>query len=519
MNSSQSAEPASLWEAFARTAQAGPHALAAEDGTGRLTYAELEAAAARLAQRVAVCGAGPGDLVGVLVDRSVWSLVAILGVLGSGAAYVPLDPAYPAERLAFMVADAGVTVLVGEAEEARRCGLTGMRLVEVRDAAAAADDDLEPQLKAACRDDPAYVIYTSGSTGKPKGCIVTHGNVLALLEASLPLFDFSSADRWSVFHSHCFDFSVWEVWGAFSTGGTAVPVPIERARSAEEFLKFLEAQRISVLNQVPSAFRALALVHSEGTALLPSLRYVIFGGESIDLDVLKGFAEHAPRPAPTMVNMYGITEITVHATIRFLTEDDYRGGCSSPIGRPLPHLEIELRDDELAAVAPGTVGEMWVSGTAVAQGYLNRPELTAERFVTFDAPDGPRRAYRTGDLARVLPDGQLEYLGRNDQQVKVRGFRIELAEIEAALRAHRLVADAAVTAVRRPSSGQMLVACVVPAVPETGLKELTVELRRDLLGRLPRHMVPDRFGTVLALPATPSGKLDRQALAALASSF
>ncbi len=514
MQLTSTTDAASLGEAFQRVAHRYPANVAVDDGRERLTYAELDSRSAALAGKISAHGAGPGQLVGVLVDRSAQAMIAILGVLRAGAAYVPLDPAYPADRLQYMVSDSGVDLLVGDPKVAADCGLTGIQVISPR-AGAGAEVRPVPLPNPVQRDDSAYVIYTSGSTGQPKGCVVSHGNALSLLESSLPLFEFGPLDRWSVFHSFCFDFSVWEMWGALATGATAVCVPQERARSTEDFLDFVRDERITVLNQVPSAFRALAVLHGDDAGRPLSLRYVIFGGESIDLDVVRDFSWSGPGPAPVMVNMYGITEITVHATIKFLTDEDYQGSCTSPIGEALPHLSIEVRDDNLALVPPGTAGEMWVSGAGVATGYLNRPELTAERFVSFDSEDGPRRAYRTGDLARTLPDGQLEYLGRNDQQVKIRGFRIELNEIESALRSHPLVSDVAVTAVLRESTGQMLLACVVPTQPDIALKPLTVTLRGHLLGLLPRHMVPDRFRVIAELPFTPSGKLDRRALALL----
>jgi nonribosomal peptide synthetase DhbF len=256
---------------------------------------------------------------------------------------------------------------------------------------------------------------------------------------------------------------------------------------------------------VPSVFRSLSLAHEQAGAPPLELRYVVFGGESVDLDVIGRFA--ARVPAPRLINMYGITEITVHATFKQLTPDDLAGPVRSPVGSALPHLAIELRDETGAPVAPGQPGEMWISGAGVAAGYLHRSELTAERFVTADG----RRYYRSGDLARRLPSGEFEYLGRTDQQVKLRGFRIEPGEIEAILRDHRGVRDAAVTVVSTAGGAQFLTACVVPAADELP------DLRTYAAGALPGHMVPHRYLAVSALPRTPSGKLDRAALTDLAT--
>ncbi|MFI6013696.1 amino acid adenylation domain-containing protein [Streptomyces sp. NPDC051243] len=493
-----------------------PHATALRDGGTSLTYGELDAASDRTAAALRARGVAHGTLVGVAVDRTWQTPVHLLGVLKAGCAYVPLDPLYPTARLRQVSEDCGLTLVLGAPETARACGLEALTVPEVVDARRPKPVDLAEAPHAApppehiAPGDPAYVIHTSGSTGRPKGCLVSHGNVLALTRGALPLFDCGPDDRWSLFHSACFDFSVWELWGALLTGGTAVCVPAETARAPEDFLDLLERERVTVLSQVPSAFRALARMTSAEPRRL-ALRYVVFGGERLDLDVAAEFAQAtAPRP-PVMVNMYGITEATVHSTAKFLSEADLAGRGGAPLGTPLPHVEISLRDADLEPVPDGEVGEIWIAGAGVALGYLNRPELTAERFRTLDTEAGPRRFYRTGDLARRTESGELEYLGRNDQQVKVRGFRIEPGEIEAALRDHPDVRDAAV-GVGETRGGAALFACVV----HRGTEPDRPVLRRHLSDRLPAHMVPRRFAFVDALPLTASGKLDRQALHALA---
>ncbi|MFB8167463.1 amino acid adenylation domain-containing protein [Kitasatospora purpeofusca] len=505
----------SLPELFARVAAVRGDAAAVAGGGEQLGYAELDRRAGALAARLTAAGLGRGDLVGVLLERSHRAPARILGILKSGAAYVPLDPSYPAERLRFMAADAGLAALVGDPDRAAACGLDALPVIdpEAVEAEPARPAEAGGTVAAAPGpEDPAYVIYTSGSTGVPKGCVVTHGNVLELLRATLPLFELGPDDRWTLFHSASFDFSVWELWGAWATGATAVPVPAATAQAPEDFLRLLADERITVLNQVPSAFRHLAREYGDSGAPATALRYVVFGGESVDLDVVRGFlaaAAAAPGPAPVMVNMYGITETTVHATHLVLSPEQLAGGAASPIGRPLPHLAIELRDDELRPVADGEVGEMWVAGSGVADGYLNRPELTAERFRTLDG----RRMYRTGDLARRLPDGGLAYLGRNDQQVKLRGHRVELGEVEAGLRAAPQVRDAAALVVRDDAGNELLTALVVPAGP--GEPDLAA-LRRFARATMPAQLVPNRFHPVAELPLTSSGKLDRKALAELA---
>ncbi|MEU1312707.1 amino acid adenylation domain-containing protein [Streptomyces cinnamoneus] len=503
-----SAEPMagarSLTHLFARSVRLRPQAPALAENGRDITYAELDRASDDIAALLADAGVGRGDLVGVLLERSHRMPGWIIGILKAGAAYVPLDPTYPRERLHYMVADAQVKILVGDPEQAAVCGLDGVRVIDPGTPAPAATPVGTPDPQ-----DPAYVIYTSGSTGRPKGCVVTHANVLALLDAMLPLFDFGPRDRWSLFHSFSFDFSVWELWGPLATGGTAVVVPAAAARATEDFLRLLGAEGVTVLNQVPSVFRFLAREYADSGAPDLPLRHVIFGGENVDLDVVRAFTEAAGERAPTFVNMYGVTETTVFTTGRTLTPEDLAGSVRSPIGVPLPHLSVELRDDALEAVADGEVGEMWVAGTGVTAGYLHRPDLTADRFRT----SGGRRWYRTGDLARRLPDGALEYLGRNDQQVKIRGHRVELAEVEEALRADPAVHDAAAAVTRDPDGTAMLVALVVAAGDDAfGV----AALRRHARATVPTQLVPNRFLRVDALPLTPSGKLDRRAVQELA---
>ncbi|GAA4629975.1 hypothetical protein GCM10023196_053490 [Actinoallomurus vinaceus] len=498
-------QAASLPELFRAICDTRPAAVAVVDQDTSLTYAELDAAAEAVASRLVTRGVRRGELVGLQTDRSAAVVIGILGILKAGAAYVPLDPAYPEARLTTMAADAGLRFAVADPEHAVKCGLSEHQAVPTT-----ADGAAESVDRVVERDDAAYVIYTSGSTGRPKGCVVTHGNVLALLETALPLFEVDRRDRWALFHSTSFDFSVWELWGALATGGTVVVVPQQAALSPEDFLDLLIRERVTVLNQVPSVFRYLDLAFDEADRPALDVRYVIFGGESVDLEVLRKFVAKFPEERrPTVVNMYGITETTVHVTFKLLDEQALTGPARSPIGVPLPHLTVELRDEEGRPVPPGEPGEMWISGAGVAAGYLNRAELTAERFVTLEG----RRFYRSGDLARRSVNGELEYVGRADQQVKLRGFRVELGEIESVLRGCPEVRDAAVTVVTTGAGAQLLAACVVP---HDG--SVTAAVRRHAAAMLPRHMVPDRYVTVEALPLTPSGKLDRRALDGLVAS-
>jgi amino acid adenylation domain-containing protein len=506
------ASPNSLTELFAAAARERPGATALVGDGRSLSYSDLDAASGQLAARLCAAGIRPGDLVGLLLPRSVHVPVAILAALKAGAAYVPLDPDYPAERIRYVVRDAGIRTVVGDPALARSLGLGGVEIVEPRLVTAG---ELDPPAVAVAGGAPAYVIYTSGSTGRPKGCVVSHSNVLALLRSALPLFSVSPADRWALFHSFSFDVSVWELWAALATGATAVTVPLRVAQSAAALTGYLAEEGITVLGQVPSVFRALAAAYAEAGRPPLALRYLVFAGESVDLDVVGKFLAAYPGTPPAAVNMYGPTETTVYATHRVLTPDDLRGPVRSPIGSSLPHLTIEIRDPDGTPVPDGEAGEMWISGAGVSAGYLNRPELTAERFVDDGRSGEALRYYRTGDLARKLPDGAFEYLGRNDAQIKLRGYRVELGEIEAALRAHDEVRDAAVTVITTPLGAQFLVACVVPA--DGAGDNLTPVLRERLGAALPRYMVPDRYRFVPGLPRTASGKLDRDALRRLAS--
>jgi len=502
-----------LFRAVARR-HADRTALVDADG-GTMTYAELDERSDRLARRLAGAGITHGSLVGVLFDRSAATVLALLAVLKAGAAYVPLDPDYPPERLAHVVADTGLRWIVNPAGDAARPGFDDVAMIDVADDGDAPSISELP-LGSVDGDRPAYVIYTSGSTGLPKGCVVTHRNVLSLLAAALPLFRVTEADRWALFHSFSFDFSVWELWGALATGACAVSVPPREAFAPAAFVALLARERITVLNQVPSVFRNVVDAYVATGRPRLGLRYLVFGGEALDRQSVRTFLGEAAGDRPTVVNMYGITETTVHVTFKEITEADLVHRAGSPIGVPLPHLSVEVRGEDLEPLPAGTVGELWVSGDGVSAGYLHRPELTAERFVRAEAARGGAAElfYRTGDLGRVLPDGELEHHGRLDRQVKIRGFRIELAEIEAAVHGSGAVSATAVTVV--PDGGrQALVAVLIPAAD--GPDDPTGKVREHLSATLPYYMMPDHYLVMAALPLSPTGKTDTRALVAAAA--
>ncbi|MFC9679242.1 amino acid adenylation domain-containing protein [Streptomyces sp. NPDC056948] len=485
-----------LPELFARQVERSPHSTAVVYEGVRLTYAELDERSNRLARLLAGRGAGPERLVALSLPRTPDLVVALLAVLKTGAAYLPMDPEYPADRLAFMLDDADPVLLLTT---------DGAAVTGAVPAVTVAESLTYPATPlpapAACPDNTAYVIYTSGSTGRPKGVEIPHRNVVRLFDSTRHWFAFGPDDVWTLFHSYAFDFSVWELWGALLHGGTLVVVPFTVSREPEQFLRLLVREKVTVLSQTPSAFgellRADAASPSLGDQL--ALRYVVFGGEALDFARVSEWFTRHPQDAPVLVNMYGITETTVHVTGLPLTEDTARAGTGS-IGRAIPDLRVYILDAGLRLVPPGVSGEVYVAGAGLARGYLGRPALTAGRFVA-DPFGGPgERMYRTGDLARRSADGELEYAGRADDQVKIRGFRIELGEVETALAGHPDVTQAVVL-VRE----DRLVGYVVGAVDAD-------ELRGHAGRTLPDHMVPAAVVVLDRLPLTANGKLDRAAL-------
>ncbi|GAQ51163.1 non-ribosomal peptide synthetase [Streptomyces acidiscabies] len=492
------ARAGSLTEAFAAAVQAYGDRVAVRCGRQSLTYRQLDERAAELAGALQALGVDPARPVGILLERSADMVAAALAVLRVGCCYVPLDPATPRARLDVILQDADPAVVITSGELAALPGERAILRVDVSLPAG------ELGTSPAGRDSRAYVIFTSGTTGRPKGVQVTHGNVLRLFSSSEEHYGFGPEDVWSLFHSFAFDVSVWEMWGALLYGGTLVVVPKATAQDPVAFRALLREERVTVLSQTPTAFNQLAAEDVRHPERLP-LRWVVFGGEALHFSDLKRWADKYGDDAPALVNMYGITETTVHASFRRVRRADLDRGLSL-IGRPLPDLEFLLLDEDLAPVPAGETGEIVVTGPGVALGYLGRPDLTRERFV--ELPGGRGRGYRSGDLARLLPDGEFAYHGRRDDQVKIRGFRIELGEVEGALRALEGVTEAAVVARELPRLGRALVAYVVPDGPGAA----PAGLRGRLSEVLPEYMLPSVFVPLDALPLTHNGKLDRRAL-------
>nr|WSY54834.1 amino acid adenylation domain-containing protein [Streptomyces sp. NBC_00886] len=521
-------------------------AVAVVDGERCLTYGELDARANALAFELIGCGVGPDVVVAVATGRSVDLVVGLLAVSKAGGTYLPVDPRYSGPRLAYVLADAGPLVVVTDRETDRvlpGVDVPRIYLEDERPGVDRAPSDVD-RVRPLCPDHLAYVIYTSGSTGAPKGVGVSFRSVWSLFAGLEQWSGFGPGDVWAWCHSQAFDFSVWEMWGALLNGGTTVLVPWDVVRSPADLWEVLLEQRVSVLSQTPAAFYALIEARPEGVLAGSALRMVVLGGEAVDPVRLQGWWDRGA--APSVVNMYGITETTVHVTRLELEPGSGLGGVS-PIGVPLANTRTYVLDSALAPVPPGVVGELYVAGSGVARGYRGRAGLTASRFVADPFTPGGR-VYRTGDLARWTADGELLYLGRSDDQVQLRGFRVEPGEIESALVSHPAVAQAVVIARSEGSdasgvtdTGKRLVAYIVPKQSEAaptvatggdsidGVLEfhddmvvvdgvvtdhIVAEVRGHAAERLPEYMVPSVFVVLERLPLTVNGKVDKAALPA-----
>jgi amino acid adenylation domain-containing protein len=478
-----------------------PDRVAVRGGDGAVTYGELAARSDQLAQRLRQLGVAPGDLVGLCLDRSVRLVVGALAIVKAGAAYVAIDPNYPDERIAWMLDDSGAVAVVTDAAIAGRLASENVRPTvvladagELRDAPDA-DAGAAPLPAAPQPTDLAYVVYTSGSTGRPKGVLVEHAGLANLVSWHRATFALVADDRTAQIASPGFDAAVWEIWPTLATGASLHIVPEELRGDPLGLRDWLVAKRITV-TFLPTAV-------AEGVIGLAwpgdvALRHLLTGGDAL--------TRRPPADLPfTVVNNYGLSETAVVATSGTVASE---GEGAASIGRAITGVEIEVVDEDLQPVAPGTDGELIIGGVAVARGYLNRDALTAERFL--DGPHG--RRYRTGDRVRMAPDGEIEFLGRLDDQLSIRGFRVEPGEVAAALNAHPAIEASVAVGAGRSSADRQLVAYVVgtgAARPERD------ELAGFLSGSLPEYMVPSRYVWLDALPVTAHGKIDREALPAL----
>ncbi len=497
-------------DGFLSQADQHPRRVAIIDGTRRIRYGDLARAAEIVRRDLIAAGVAPGDHVGISMRRSWRVIAAIIGTLATGARYVPLDPGYPRPRLEFMIADSGASVICRDPDHPAGPG-AGLTQIPV------SGDFADAPVAADAAGSSGYVIYTSGSTGRPKGVIIPQRHVIELFAGACDSrFSFGCEDVWTFLHSYSFDFSVWEIWGALLFGGTLVVVDDQAKRDPGRLLGLIAEHRVSVLSQVPSPFKYLTLGYQAHPRPLKSLRYIVFGGEALDKSSVRTWLSLRDGPEK-LINMYGITETTVHVTATVITAGDVADDATpATIGVPLPHLDVALVGPGGSPAGSGQAGEMWVAGSTLSPGYVGNPVLTAEKFVTRDLGDGPRRWYRSGDLAHRRRDGNLVYLGRLDSQVNLRGFRIELGEIEAALCRCGSVLDAAATVAELPGDESTLVAAVVPAV---GATSLTSQSLRELChDQLPAYMIPDRVMILPKIPVSPGGeKIDRRAIAAIAA--
>lgn len=507
-SNSLNCEETNLVELFAKSVATYPNRIAVTASGKTLTYRELNQRSDGLANFLRRQGVCCEVRVGIYQERNQELIVSLLAVLKAGGTYVPLDPAYPAERIIDIVEDSNIALLLTEEALLSSVPPTEAQVVIVDKIEFSPDEEMEV-CERIFPAQAAYIIYTSGSTGKPKGCVVTHNNVTRLMRSTEPWFEFNENDVWTLFHSYAFDFSVWEIWGALVYGGKLVVVPYLESRSPETFRALLLSEGVTILNQTPSAFRSLIRADREAEDKL-NLRAVIFGGEALELQSLRPWMERYGDESPRLINMYGITETTVHVTYRPISLEDIEQNRGSVIGKPIPDLSLYVLDEGLEPTPIGVPGEIYVGGMGVSRGYLNRAKLTVQRFIPDPYSEKPgARLYCTGDIARRLPNGDLEYLGRGDEQVKVRGFRIELGEIEAALAGLPEVTEAVVVTHSENAEDKRLIAYMVCNQPLA-----QNQLRAVLKERLPDYMIPAAFIFLDAMPLTDQGKINRKALPA-----
>ncbi|EXJ16201.1 hybrid non-ribosomal peptide synthetase/type I polyketide synthase [Imhoffiella purpurea] len=494
----------SLPDAVSEIARRMPEAVAVSDPAGALTYAELEIRANALARTLIALGVRRGDRVALMLPRDRDTVVAMLAVLRAGAAFVPIDPSAAPERTSRILDDAGAVSVIVKGDTGGDRLPPDLPRVEMTGLPEAPVDAADwPELRPS---DAAYVIFTSGSSGRPKGVLVEHRNLLALVLGQGDLFPIAAGDRWSWFHSPAFDFSIWEIWGALLTGGRIVVIP-EAARNDFALLRdHLKQEEVTVLSLTPSAFKVLSDREMDEPRADLAVRSIWFGGEALTPTLLRAWSER--YPGCRLINLFGITETSVHTTFRLLGAEDL-DRTDSPIGRPLPSYGVTIRDAELRPVPATVQGEILVCGSGVARGYLGRPDLTAERFVEDPYRPGSR-LYRSGDLGRYDLAGELTYLGRADSQVKIRGFRIELGEIETALTGFPGIRKAVVGTRETAGDERELAAWTIADTPPDA-DRLSAHLARVL----PAYMIPSHLYLVDRIPLTSNGKADLRALAGL----
>ena len=516
-----------LHELFAQQAAAFPERIAVSCDGRALTYRELDERSNRVAHAIRALykltteeDLQADELIGLATDRGPDMIIGILAVLKAGGAYVPLDPRYPEDRLKFMAEDARCRIILTQQRHLENL----LFMVEGDYGIISLDTGWEhlstypatPPDPISSDTDLAYVIYTSGSTGKPKGVMLEHGCAVRLFDATENLFDFSEQDVWTCFHSYAFDFSVWEIWGALLHGARLVLVSYDTSRDPERFLDVVRREKVTVMSQTPSSFYQFSEADGKATHPCSTLRYVVYGGEALNIARLEPWWQRHPWNAPRLINMYGITETTVHATFHEVSPDDLKGKSAlSPIGEKLPDLSFYVLDSRLQPTPPGIPGELYIGGAGVARGYFRRNDLNGERFIVspFAEEIGPgahTRLYKSGDLVVWRPDGALDYMGRADFQVKIRGFRIETGEIETALEKHPGIRESVVLPYGEGEEKKL----AAYYVSTDGTPVATRMLWEHLARTLPLYMIPSRFIHTDAFKLSPTGKTDRKALPA-----
>jgi iturin family lipopeptide synthetase A len=516
-----------LYQLFAEQVEKTPDhiALAGSSGIKSMTYMtyisyrQLNEKSNQAAYRLQEKGVQPDTIVGIAAERSLETVIGIMSILKAGGAYLPIDPRYPEERIKYMLEDGKVKILVNSGNIFRDSAFPGVvDTIAIDDPSVFSSSPqgttshlrLPPGINAPAAS-LAYIIYTSGTTGKPKGTLIENRNVVRLLFNDQFQFDFHEGDGWTLFHSFCFDFSVWEMYGALLYGGKLVIIPQAVTRDPGRYLKILKEEKVTILNQTPSAFYHLIDEELKYDEKQLKLRYVIFGGEALNPGKLNQWKNKYPETR--LVNMYGITETTVHVTYKEITGKEITMGRSN-IGKPIPTLSAYVMDKNLKLVPSGVPGEVCVGGEGVSRGYLNRPELTGDKFVT-NPYKSAEKLYRSGDLARLLnTSGDMEYLGRIDHQVQIRGFRVELEEIRAQLLGHQDIKEAIVIAKEMNQDGNASLCAYFVSD-----NELTVTGMKEYLARhIPHYMIPSYYTRLEKLPLTLQGKIDRKALPAPDSS-